>query len=399
MNVAEGAGLLVIAVIVMILLLFSFKNDIYISVQNFVILFLIFTFAIALMVYNLDPRESIRWDLLVHFETLEKMQKQGLDYVLHGSEYRYLLLVNAYFYLIALIGNFRLLPVFPVIIDFLCALYMIQDQLRIRYGKAAPIRDCALISGLWFMSFGFMLSVSGIRCVLAVALGMLGLYMEYYKKEHRIFGIFLYIVAIMTHTLGIVIPLIRLLLRVRNKLLMMIVMVCGCVLFSPIASLGAKVIGLSYFRYLLLNVAKYWSSFGTIRWLLRVYNSDRTVFLCYLLICLFNLYMLWRIQKNLRESALVTGEEDEKYRVWNLTATIAVLYVTGLFNALFTQRLTYILAYSFPLSVPLYLQSVDRNWKVTLFHLFMILIFFWLFFFNDLYIFIVNYTGVYFLDL
>ncbi len=401
MNPVETAGLLVIAVIVMILLLFSFsRNELYISVQSFCILFFIFAVAVVVMVYNLDPRESIRWDLLVHYDTLEQMRTQGLDYVLHESEYKNLFLINWYFYLIALIGNDRLLSVFPVFIDFMCALYLIWDQLKMRYGDTAPLRDCAFISGIWFMSFGFMLSVSGVRCVLAMAIGVTALYLEYYKKEHRVLAVFLYAASLMTHSMGAAIFLIRILLYVKNKLVLQITLILACLLFSPAASIASGIIGNSYLRYLLTNVSKYWSFFGTLRWFIRESNSDRTIFICYLFICLFNLYMVSIIRKTyvvpLGEDA---GEKHRDYRAWNLLSTVSILYVTGMFNFLFTQRITYILAYTFPLSIAMYLKAVDRNRSRMLLHLFILAICFWRFFFDDLYIFIVNYTGVYFLDL
>lgn len=399
MNVIEALGLLVIALIVMILILFSIKNDIYLSVRSFCVLFLVFTAAIAVMVYNLDPRESIRWDLLVHYDTLEQMRTRGLEYVLHESEYKSLFLINWYFYLIALIGDNKLLSVFPVIIDFLCALYMIQDQLKLRYGKSAPIRDCALIAGMWFMSYGFMLSISGVRCVLAMAMGVLGLYLEYYKREHRAFGVFLYIAALMTHSMGAAIPLIRILLKVKNKLLVQITMIAACLLFSPVATVLGNVIGITYLRYLLTNLAKYWRLFGTVRWFLWTDNASRTVFLSYVMICIFYVYMVQIIKQKQFHSPETAVETNPEYRAWNLCSTISILYVTSMFNRLFTERLTYILGFSMAFIVPMYLQSVERNWKRMVLHGFMLLIFLWLFFFNDLYIFIVNFTGVYFLDL
>ncbi len=400
MNVAEVMGLLVIGIVLLIVLLFSFgRNTLYISVQHFSILFFIFACAVTLMVYNLDPRESIRWDLLVHYDTLEKMRTQGLEYVLHGSEYNNLVLINAFFYLVALTGNFRLISTIPVFIDFMCALYLIQDQLKLRYGKSAPLRDCAFTAGVWFMSFGFMLSVSGVRCVLAMCLGMTGLYLDYYKREHRGLGIFLYLAAIMTHSLGVVIPLIRILVYVKNKLLLLFCMITACLLFSPVASAVASFIGIPYFRYLLTNIAKYWTAFNSIRYMIRITNSDKTIFICYIIVGIFNLYMISRIKRSRLSEPESMTEDNEVYRAWNMAATIAVLFATALFNALFTQRLMYVLAYSFPLTVPLYLTSIKRTWKQMVLYLFMLAIYFWMFFFMDLYIFIVNFTGVYFLDL
>ncbi len=397
MNVIEAAGLFVIGVILLILILFSIRNDTYISIRNFAVLFLVLSVAMAVMVYNFDMSDKIRWDLWIHYDTLSKMQKQGLDYVLHESEYKNLIFINAYFYLVALIGDFKLLSVLPVFIDFLCAFYMIQDQLRLRYGKTVPVAHCAYVSGLWFMSYGLALSISGVRCVLAMALGVLGLYLEYYKREHRGFGVFLYIAALMTHSLGAAIPLIRILLFVKKKILLLIALIAGCILFAPVASVLSSVLSFSYLKYLLFNIAKYWTSFGTVVWFLGKPNSERSVYLCYIIICFFNLYMVVRIRKKYADRPEDRDESRETYRAWNLLSTIAVLYVTGLFNALFTERLTYILAYSFPLSVPLYLGAVEHNRRNTVLHLFMLAIFFWMFFFKDLYMILVNFTGSYFL--
>ena len=371
--------------------------------------------ALVIYVYCFDPTPITRWDLLEHYKTIDLIKKYGWSYAWTKGEYKERYIVTLYFYIMSKMPNYRLLPVLPLVIDFSVYFYIFQDRMRTDevYG-AYPIGDAAFVTLAWITTFGMKLAISGIRCVCAVSLCALAIYWEAIKRERKATSYFLYFIAYGIHDFTLIIILVRMLMQVKDKKQLVSFMIFAMVTASfAIPVLSSIIPGPAMGR-----VRRYWYKFRIFNFIKNLSTSELSVILCMMLVMIYYAYINFQIYRKLHEGNYRSNlyyqryrynqamnnrllnvrnqikHSEEDVRVIEFTSTLAVVSVVSCYIYVFMERLMYLVAYGMVMSIPYY-----RKWKVNSFFLdaAMILVMIWLWFFNDIYIFMVNETGVFFL--
>ena len=391
MTILEATGCFLLMVTAAIMLLGTISGNRRISYKDYEILLFLMMLGVLILVYEFDPRETIRFDINEHYKTLDLIKQGGWKYAFTEGEYKSLVVTTLYYYLISWIGNYRLLPILPLITEFLIFRYILFDQLHRKYPEKIPFADVSFIVYTWTATIGIMLAITGIRCVWAISIAVLAVYREYIKEKKGALEILLYIIPVFIHTFALIVPVIRCLIHVKRKKLMLAVLMI-CMVSGPYAiSFIANFLGFNYLKYMLMQALKYWTNRNVIYWFRAVSNSTRTIYICFVIIIAFLFYILHEIKK---QKKYLDAEDD---RIIKAADTIAYCSIAVLYNYLFLERYMYMIAFLFVLIMPLYHIYRIRTLNNQLINIFSCLVMLWQFFFHDIYIFLVNFTGVYFL--
>lgn len=360
--------------------------------------------AFIVYVYCFTPTPITRWDLLEHYKTLNLIKENGWTYLWTDGLYKSRYITSLYFYFISHMPNYRLLPVIPLIIDFSIFLYIFQDSMKTSEEyEAYPIGDAAFITLAWITTFGMKLAVSGIRCVCAVSICALAIYWEAIQKKHRGASYVLYIIAYGIHDFAMVIILIRMMMIVKNKAKLAVVVflvMVGISVALPVLYAVAPSSGLR-------RIYRYWTersmlSFMTAR---GRSTSELSVVLSMIVVMVYHAYINFKVYRKMHtyptrmngypgQNPVLTEKRKHDLAVIEFTSTLAVAGIAACYVYVFTERLLYLIAYSLVLSIPYYRKLELNHFAMDIMMLVLML---WLWFFNDIYIFLVNETGVFFL--
>lgn len=391
MNIAEGIGFLILFSCVVFMTLESVKADCVISIRQLDIILFFCFLAILILVFNFDPRQTIRFDINEHMKAMDIMKIKGWDYAIHSSEYEGLYIICAYFFLIIAIGNYHFLPILPMLIEFIIFRYIIVDRIRSDGKTTVPFKDIGFTMYIWICTYGLMLAMTGIRCVLAVSVMFLAVYRDYIKNNRGVFTWILYVIPLFIHSFSLIMVLVRVFAMVKKKNRFIIPIFLLLVLSQPILNVAYSVFRGGYIGIVITKIGNYWIRRNMIRWIAGVTNAAKTVAISYLIVMFYYSYVVISIRK-CRE--LFT--EAEK-RIYSLAVSVMYIGLAVSFNYLLLERFTYVLSWSFLIIMPLYHRFRMRTLSNTLINIFASLVMFWLFFFHDLYMILVNFTGVYFL--
>ncbi|MCQ2507639.1 MAG: hypothetical protein MJ097_02485, partial [Dorea sp.] len=166
----------------------------------------------------------------------------------------------------------------------------------------------------------------------------------------------------------------------------------GAALYGPqLPIILYRSVAFSFVRTNIAIIVRYWSGFSVWTFIAYAPTFSKLVYLAYVYAILFTLYLIYRIGQ-MKE--LLTEKELRILEVGRATAYVAIVV---LFNYLFIQRYMYVLAYILAMLIPLYLKYIKRSTNELLLRGLTVLVMSGLFFLNDLYMILVNATGVYFL--
>ena len=329
------------------------------------------------------------WDLIEHFKVLANMRSGGWEYATQESQYADLFVYNTFAYIISLLptSSQNLLSTIPLIIDFAIVAY-IYKQIFEKYLPDANGKSRILSVLLWLFTFGIKLAITGIRCSLAVSIATLAIYLELIQKKKKILPILLYLIAMFIHNFALVVISVRLLTMLKKPILIMASSLIVSLTLEPLSRLIVTNVNNQYiafsFRRILETVEK--MSFTSA---LQSFNgATLLVYICVITIAIYLFVISTKLKQN---------NADGSYCkiVANFTATVGAVAIGLSFNYLYLERFMYLMSYALLMITP-----IHNNNKIGIKkeNIFIIPIALFVFFFNDIYTFMVNYVGNYFLS-
>lgn len=187
-----------------------------VSLRQYLMLMRIIWLMILFWLLFFEPKNFIRWDLLEHYDELSNLRSNDFQYALNYGEYKGLPIANIYFFLISRMKDNRLFSVIPLFIDGCAFIYILKNSFQRE--RVVNFSHITFATILWWCTFGFKLSISGVRCVTAVAIVTVAIYKDAVKRERSLQVLLLYILPLMIHQFAIVPIVIRLFARVLSKI-------------------------------------------------------------------------------------------------------------------------------------------------------------------------------------
>ena len=117
------------------------------------------------------------------------------------------------------------------------------------------------------------------------------------------------------------------------------------------------------------------------------HGSTLAIYFCFVIVALYLFFISWNAKKHVEQ-----GSIQEK--IVNLAIAVGAVAIGLSFNYLYLERFMYFLSYVLFLMIPIHNQ---KRRTISTENIFLIPVAMFLFFFNDIYIFLVNYVGFYFL--
>ena len=350
----------------------------------------LFLIAVSFIVFSLffKPQNFIRWDLLEHFKLLNNMRLGGFNYATNESQYSDLFIYNYFVYFISLLPSKcqNLLTAIPLAIDFIIVGYIYKKTFSVHLPDTSGKTKLLAIM-LWLFTFGIKLAISGIRCSLAVSIAVLAIYLEMIQKKKKVFSILLYFTAIFIHNFAIVIIFVRLLAIFRHPIIIMI------------SSLGISS-SLAYIaRFIVNNISNTYLSFSFQRILdtitdmslsnaLQQYSTTALItYMCFIILSVYLFIIATKESQNHKEDGYCKN-------VVNFASTVGAVAIGLSFNYLYLERYMYLVSFALLMIVPIHNKNND---KISIENAVIVPLSLFAFFFNDIYIFMVNYVGRYFL--
>lgn len=349
----------------------------------------LFVIAIIFVVFSFvfKPEDFIRWDLIEHFKIVDDMRLGGLEYVKNESQYADLFVYNYFAYLISLLPLYmqNLLTTIPLIIDFAIVGYIYKTTFNKHLPDAsAKARVLAVL--LWLFTFGIKLAISGIRCSLAVSIVVLAIYLEMIQKKKRILSLLLYITSIFIHNFAVVVIVVRILAMVKKPVLIMLLSLGICILLEPISRLIVNNVDGGYFKFSFGRILDTYEQMSLITAISTFNFSTLIVYIGFIVLSLY----LFAVSTSAQKQNL----NGYSKCVANFTATVGALAIGLSFNYLYLERFMYLVSFALLMIAPIHNENKNR---INSGNIMLVPMAFLIFFFNDIYTFMVNYVGTYFL--
>ena len=368
-----------------------------ISVGNskIIVFFLILMF--VGFAYAFEPKEFIRWDLLEYYKLCDKMAGMNIQEAFTKSEYGQFILINLFFYFVSKTGNYHLIAAVPIAIEGIIFSYILFDSiinLNLQYKKHSSrtieVKILFFTIFAWFSIVSIKLAVAGVRCTLAVAVCFLAVYLEYVKKNKKYLVYILYVCAMLIHLVALVIIVIRIASLLNRKVSLFVILNIFMLLGKPVISAARNLVNGGYMEIALYKIERYWNTFLIFGNEFHVSKSVFLVYICWIIVECFFIYMTKYVSK------FYDGKNDYEQRILNVCEAFGYFSLGLIMNYLYTQRMMYILAFMMILIIPRYL-SVAKTKKDFFIQLILSGVMIYIVFMNDIYGFLVNYTGIYFL--
>lgn len=391
MSILECISIAMIFGILMLLitLCLSRQHSVQISLRSFNIILLLLCGLILILAACFVPETFIRWDLINHYEVLEGMRAGGWHYAVTESTFKSLPVINIYFYLVSRLPINWPLQVIPLLVDFSIFYYIMKDSLvkNSKNRRTISIQIAVFVIIAWFSTIGIKLAITGIRTTLAVSLCTLAIYLEYVHKKRRVFSIWLYILASFIHYYALFCIAVRLACKIKNKKIVFFSVIGVTIFAEQLIRILMQMFTNQYINQALWQANRYLKWFSIANFIKHESLATISVYICFVIISVFALFVALKSKK-----MYITNEYSVK--IIGYLEVVSMITLAMSFNYLFIERTMYILAYALLMALPIYLTKVRRTPYI---NLMMSVIFLWLIFFNDIYMFMVNETGVYFL--
>ena len=349
----------------------------------------LFVIAIIFVVFSFvfKPEDFIRWDLIEHFKILDGMRLGGLEYVKNESQYADLFVYNYFAYLISLLPLYmqNLLTTIPLVIDFAIVGYIYKTTFN-KHLPDASSKARVLAVLLWLFTFGIKLAISGIRCSLAVSIAVLAIYLEMIQKKKRILSLLLYIISIFIHNFAVVVIVVRILAMVQKPVLIMLLSLGICILLEPVSRLIVNNVDGGYFKFSFGRILDTYEQMSLITAISTFNFSTLIVYIGFIALSLY----LFAVSTSAQKQNL----NGYSKCVANFTATVGALAIGLSFNYLYLERFMYLVSFALLMIAPIH--NENKN-CINSGNIMLVPMAFLIFFFNDIYTFMVNYVGTYFL--
>ncbi len=352
----------------------------------------LFFLALIVVVFSFifEPRDFVRWDLIEHFKVVDAMRENGITYVLEESKYVDLFVYNFFAYFISLLPKSlqNLLTIIPLILDFIIAGFIYKKLFKKYFSDTnGKVRVLTII--IWFFTFGVQLAVSGIRCSLAVSLSVLAVFLEYIEKEHKGFAIFLYIVAVFVHSFAWIIVLIRLFAKVKHKYWVVIFSLGFSLGLEPVAKFVVERTSSNYIKYSFERILDTIENMGFVTAITTFARSTLAIYFCFFLLAVYLCVISIKAGRRCKEN-------DQYKDITNFVSVIGLVAIGLSFNYLYLERFMYLMSYAFMMIIPMHNQEKKG---INTENIIVLPISLFLFLFHDIYLFLVNYVGYYFIRL
>lgn len=351
--------------------------------------FLVFSFCffVAFSIF-FEPQSFIRWDLIEHFKLIDEMRKGGVEFALKESQYADLYVYNFFAYFISLLpkSTENLLSVVPLFVDFLIVGYIYRKMFSV-YISEADGRTRVLSVFFWLTTFGIKLAITGIRCSLAVSLCALAIFLELIQKKRKIFSLFLYVVAVFVHNFALVVILVRVLAVIKKPILTMLLALVTSFSLESLARYMVDNIDNEYLSFSFQRILDTVEKMGMDSALENFHGSTLIIYGCFICISIYLFVISVNAKKRYEKSEYCRG-------VIAFTSTVGAVAIGLSFNYLYLERFMYLVSFALLMITPIY-RKKGRTANVAEF--IAIPMTFFVFFFNDIYLFMVNYVGSYFL--
>ena len=335
-----------------------------------------------------EPEDFIRWDLIEHFKLIDNMRHGGLHYVTTESQYADLYIYNYFAYFISLLPeNYKnLLSAIPLLIDFIIVGYIYNQIFKVHLPNTnAKTRILSIF--LWLCTFGLKLAISGIRCSLAISISALAIFLEMIQKKKRIFSILLYVIAIFIHNFAFVVILVRLLAMIKKPLLIVLSSLGISLALEPFARFVVDNANNEYLVFSFRRVLETIEDMGFSNALQEFSGSTLLVYMCFIALGVYLFIISTKAKQQYTEDGFCKN-------VVNFAATVGAVAIGLSFNYLYLERFMYLMSFAFLMITPLHnhTKSIIKQENILIVPMAL-----FVFFFNDIYIYIVNYVGSYFL--
>lgn len=356
-----------------------------VSLRQYLMLMRIIWLMILVWLLFFEPKSFIRWDLLEHYDELNSLRSNNFQYALNYGEYKGLPIANIYFFLISRMENNHLFSVIPLFIDGCAFIYILKNSFQRE--QVVNFSHITFAAILWWCTFGFKLSISGVRCVTAVAIVTVAIYKDVVKRERSLQVLLLYIIPLMIHQFAVVPIVIRLFALAKHKSIGILAIPAVIQFGSPVARFLGSLAPNYYLQESVRLLTKYWDRFNIINWMARADTASKTVYFAFVGIVLYLCYMVLEIKRN-------ADIIDISTETVALLEALTIVAFGALFNYLIIERLMYFIAYGLIICFSWYIRLHKGK---SIIDYIVLVVCLWLFFFNDIYIFLVNYIGAYFL--
>ena len=346
--------------------------------------------AILFVVFSLafKPESFIRWDLIEHFKIIDKMRAGGFNYAVSESQYADLVVYNYFAYFISLFPKEyqNLLTAIPLIVDFLIVGYiykkMFNEHLPETNGKT---RVLSIL--LWLFTFGMKLAISGIRCSLAVSIAVLAIYLELIQRKKKLFPYFLYLIAVFIHNFAIVVIFVRLLTALKKPVLIMLSSLGISLALEPFARFIVENVNNEYLVFSFRRILETVENMGFTNAISQYNGSTLIIYMCFIALAIYLFVVSTKAKK-------VYTEDGYCKNVVNFAATVGAFAIGLSFNYLYLERFMCLISFALLMITPL-----NNKKDINIGNVVLLPMSLFLFFFNDIYLFMVNYIGIYFLAL
>lgn len=309
------------------------KQDDYHNVKKFLVIVTLF---LALFAYYIKPISS--WDLFRTHQLIDSMSLYGYHYATTVSEYKELLVINNFYYLISLLQNHDLAQFFVILFDFGLMTYIFLNLM-----KKEDIHDTcefAFFFILFLCFYDLTLAISGIRNVLAMSICAVAIYNELYFKKQSFLSTFpLYIIAFLIHPSSVFVLAARVLTIFTKK---------SKLFFIPLLFLSTAMDGINK----LLSssgIAQLQYLANKMYYVDKSYGEDIRVLIVKVFIAILVLYFCLNTKKRV-------GQPADEYSQFLLSYTVMML--GGLTNVIFFQRMAYIYGI---LIIPLISKRINKK--------------------------------------
>lgn len=351
--------------------------------SQFKFMWMIIILSSFMLILNFQPKSFIDWDLIRICARVQDIKEMGLNEALKYSDVRNLYVFKWWMWISSQFSNLNIVSAVPFCIVLCIAAYFMLDCASIEdeYNLSCRRIFCQLL--IWVSLFGLKLSISGIRCALAMAICSFAFYNEYILKKRKTRYVALYIIALFIHHFSLFFMMFRICVLIKKKGYLLIGAFAITQLIYPVAKLIRDHSGNDYIWMTADKLVRMWSLYGTER-IFSLELSTILIFACFILIVIFGVVISFKNRKT-----IVHG--SKAFLANEALVTLSCLGLGFCSNFLLLERTMYIFAYI--MSIDFALSKMHE--KNTILMIAPILLF--LLYFNDINIFIVNYLGYYFL--
>ena len=208
------------------------------------------------------------------------------------------------------------------------------------------------------------------------------------QKKKKFLAIFLYLISAFIHNFVITIIIVRLITIFKKPGIIMLLSLGISSSLEPFSRFIVNNVDNEYLVFSFRRILDTLEYYGYINAIKQFNTSTLIIYACFLFFAIYLFIVSARAKK-------LYGKNNVYCKtVTNFTATVGAVAIGLSFNYLYLERFMYLISFALFLVTPLH--NRGKN-SINAGNLILLPIALFVFFFNDIYIFIVNYVGNYFL--